>query len=65
MYAMTPAIVGEQDLAAANAVSNSVEHIAILLGPAIGGVLLLLGVGYLWLLQVGSGLARTSTTASI
>ena len=43
MYAMTPAIVGEQDLAAANAVSNSVEHIAILLGPAIGGVLLLLG----------------------
>jgi CRP-like cAMP-binding protein/predicted MFS family arabinose efflux permease len=43
MYAMTPAIVGEQDLAAANAVSNSVEHIAILLGPAIGGILLLLG----------------------
>ncbi|MDP9227339.1 MAG: MFS transporter [Actinomycetota bacterium] len=43
MYAMTPAIVGERDLAAANAVSNSVEHVAILLGPAIGGVLLLLG----------------------
>ncbi|MDP9233067.1 MAG: MFS transporter [Actinomycetota bacterium] len=43
MYAITPAIVGEQDLAAANAVSNSVEHIAILLGPAIGGILLLLG----------------------
>jgi MFS family permease len=43
MYAMTPAIVGERDLAAANAVSNSVEHLAILLGPAIGGFLLLLG----------------------
>lgn len=43
MYAITPAIVGESDLAAANAVSNSVEHLAILLGPAIGGVLLLLG----------------------
>jgi CRP-like cAMP-binding protein/predicted MFS family arabinose efflux permease len=43
MYAITPAIVGENDLAAANAVSTSVEHLAILLGPAIGGVLLLLG----------------------
>jgi MFS family permease len=43
MYAITPAIVGESDLAAANAVSNSVEHLAILLGPAIGGLLLLVG----------------------
>lgn len=43
VYAITPAIVGEEDLAAANAVSNSVEHLAILLGPAIGGLLLLLG----------------------
>jgi MFS family permease len=42
-YAITPAIVGEQDLAAANAVSNSVEQLAILLGPAIGGFLLLFG----------------------
>jgi CRP-like cAMP-binding protein len=42
-YAITPAIVGEEDLAAANAVSNSVEQLAVLLGPAIGGFLLLIG----------------------
>ncbi|MEA2509981.1 MAG: hypothetical protein QOG21_2063 [Actinomycetota bacterium] len=42
-YAITPAIVGEQDLAAANAVSNSVDQAAVLLGPAIGGFLLLIG----------------------
>jgi CRP-like cAMP-binding protein/predicted MFS family arabinose efflux permease len=43
VYAITPAIVGERDLAAANAVSNSVEQLAILLGPAIGGLLLFIG----------------------
>ncbi|MEA2485312.1 MAG: hypothetical protein QOD46_423 [Actinomycetota bacterium] len=42
-YAITPAIVGERDLAAANAVSNAVDQLAVLLGPAIGGFLLLIG----------------------
>jgi CRP-like cAMP-binding protein/MFS family permease len=42
-FAITPAIVGERDLAAANAVSNSVDQVAVLVGPAIGGFLLFIG----------------------
>ena len=41
--AITPALVGERDLAAANAVVSILEHLALVLGPAIGGLLLLLG----------------------
>ena len=41
--AMTPAVVGEDDLASANAISSVVENIALAVGPAIGGILLLLG----------------------
>lgn len=41
--ALVPAVVGEEDLAATNAVSSAVEHLAILIGPAIGGALLLVG----------------------
>ena len=41
--AITPSLVGEGDLAAANAVSSTLEHTALVLGPAIGGLLLLLG----------------------
>jgi CRP-like cAMP-binding protein/predicted MFS family arabinose efflux permease len=41
--AITPALVGERDLAAANAVVGILEHTALVLGPAIGGLLLLLG----------------------
>jgi CRP-like cAMP-binding protein/predicted MFS family arabinose efflux permease len=41
--AITPALVDEPDLAAANAVVSILEHTALVLGPAIGGLLLLLG----------------------
>jgi CRP-like cAMP-binding protein/predicted MFS family arabinose efflux permease len=41
--AITPALVPERDLAAANAVVSVLEHTALVLGPAIGGLLLLLG----------------------
>jgi MFS family permease len=41
--AITPALVAERDLAAANAVVSILEHTALVLGPAIGGLLLLLG----------------------
>jgi CRP-like cAMP-binding protein/predicted MFS family arabinose efflux permease len=41
--AITPALVGERDLAAANAMASVLEHLALVLGPAIGGLLLLLG----------------------
>ena len=41
--ALNPAVVGERDLAAANAVTSVVEHGAIIVGPAVGAVLLFLG----------------------
>ena len=41
--AITPALVPERDLAAANAVVSVLEHTALVLGPAIGGLLLVLG----------------------
>jgi predicted MFS family arabinose efflux permease len=41
--ASTPALVGEDDLTAANAINATVENVALALGPAVGGILLLLG----------------------
>src|SRR5438132_8915661 len=41
--AMTPALVREADLAAANAVVRTIDNTAIVLGPAIGGLLLVVG----------------------
>lgn len=41
--AMIPSLVEEDDLAAANAASSTIENIAIAVGPAIGGILTILG----------------------
>ena len=41
--ATVPAIVGEEHLAAANSVQAAIENLTIIVGPAIGAVLLLLG----------------------
>jgi MFS family permease len=41
--ALTPRLVGEEDLAAANAVNSTIEATAIVVGPAVGSLLLLLG----------------------
>ena len=41
--AMTPAIVPETDLAAANYALSVIDNVAIVAGPALGGLLLLLG----------------------
>jgi predicted MFS family arabinose efflux permease len=43
VQASTPVVVGEDDLAAANTLVSTVDNVALALGPAIGGVLLLLG----------------------
>jgi MFS family permease len=43
----TPNVVGEADLAAANAAISAVANIAIVVGPAIGGGLLVLGPPYI------------------
>lgn len=43
LAALNPSVVGEKDLAAANAVTSVVEHTAIIVGPAVGGILLFLG----------------------
>lgn len=41
--AMTPELVGEDDLAAANGIESAVQNISIIIGPAIGAGLLALG----------------------
>lgn len=41
--ATTPSIVGEDVLAAANSLESSIDNLAIIVGPAIGAALLLLG----------------------
>jgi hypothetical protein len=41
--ALTPEVVGEKDLAAANAIFAGLENLVVVLGPAIGGLLLLTG----------------------
>ncbi|HEY3725171.1 MAG TPA: MFS transporter [Acidimicrobiia bacterium] len=43
IVAMLPEIVGEGDLAAANATESVVENLAVVVGPALGAGLLLLG----------------------
>lgn len=41
--ALTPEVAGEKDLAAANAIFAALENLVVVLGPAIGGLLLLTG----------------------
>jgi len=41
--ALTPDVVGEKDLAAANSIFATLENLMIVVGPAIGGLLLLTG----------------------
>jgi predicted MFS family arabinose efflux permease len=41
--AITPQVVPEKDLAAANTMVNTVENLAIIAGPALGGLLLVAG----------------------
>jgi len=41
--ALTPEIVGERDLAAANSIFSALENLVVVVGPGIGGLLLLTG----------------------
>jgi MFS family permease len=41
--ALTPEIAGEKDLAAANAIFSGLENLVVIVGPGIGGLLLLTG----------------------
>src|SRR6202035_21737 len=41
--ALTPEIVGEKDLAAANSMFSALESLVVVVGPGIGGLLLLTG----------------------
>jgi predicted MFS family arabinose efflux permease len=43
LAATTPSVVKETDLSVANAALSTVEHTALVLGPAIGGLLLIFG----------------------
>ncbi|HEX5940334.1 MAG TPA: MFS transporter, partial [Dehalococcoidia bacterium] len=40
---LTPSLVGEEDLSAANAATSTIDTVALVVGPAIGGLLLLVG----------------------
>lgn len=65
-YAMTPQVVPEDQLAAANTLRNTVENVAIIAGPAIGGVLLLAGpVPVTFLANAASFLAAALLTAMV
>lgn len=41
--ALTPEVVGERDLAAANSIFSALENVVVVIGPGIGGLLLLTG----------------------
>ena len=41
--ALTPEVVGEKDLAAANSIFSALESLVVVVGPGIGGLLLLTG----------------------
>jgi MFS family permease len=41
--ALTPEVVGERDLAAANSIFSGLENLVVVVGPGIGGLLLLTG----------------------
>ena len=41
--ALTPEIVGEQDLSAANSIFSALQSLVVVVGPGIGGLLLLTG----------------------
>jgi MFS family permease len=41
--AATPALVGEEDLTAANSITATIANLTLALGPAVGGVLLAIG----------------------
>jgi MFS family permease len=41
--ALTPQLVGEKDLGSANALRNTIDNVAVIVGPALGTLVLLLG----------------------
>jgi CRP-like cAMP-binding protein len=41
--AVTPQVVGERDLAAANALRELIDNVAVIAGPALGAIIVLLG----------------------
>ena len=41
--ALTPHVVGERDLASANALRNTIDNVTVIAGPAMGALLLLAG----------------------
>ena len=64
--AMTPLLVGADDLAAANSLLVTIDNVALIVGPAIGGVLLVAGSpGVAFLLNALSFLASAGALATI
>lgn len=65
-YAMTPQVVPPSLLAAANTVRNTVENLTVIAGPALGGLLLLLGPPPIaFAFNAGSFLVAAAFTAMV
>ena len=65
-YAMTPQVVPPSLLAAANTVRNTVENLTVIAGPALGGLLLLLGSPPIaFAFNAGSFLVAAAFTAMV
>ncbi len=73
--AITPQLVGEDELAAANALYSTVSKLAMIAGPALGAVLLLIGdltfvfsanaLSFLWSAVVVSRISARSTPVDV
>lgn len=64
--AMTPSIVDESELAAANALIQTVANVAIVAGPALGALLLVLGSPWTaFLVNAGTFLLSAAAVASV
>jgi MFS family permease len=65
-YAMTPQVVPASSLAAANTIRNTVENLTVIAGPALGGLLLLLGpVPVAFAVNAGTFLLAAALTAMV
>jgi len=65
-YAMTPQVVPASLLAAANTVRNTVENLTVIAGPAVGGLLLLIGPPPVaFAVNAGSFLLAAALTATV
>ncbi len=62
--ALTPEVVGEKDLAAANSIFSALQNLVVVLGPGIGGLLLLTGRPVIGVLANAASFAAAAALVS-